>query len=68
MIVNRPILPLTETSIAALYHIYRVHLQVVQWQTLLAFEKNPEDWAWTIIDGRYTPIRTATNPALTRPT
>jgi len=36
------ILPLTET--AASFHIRHAHLQVVQWQTMMTVELNPQDW------------------------
>jgi len=49
-------LPPTEN--AARYHIYRVHLQVVQWKTLMTTDLKPEDWGWKIMDGRYEPILT----------
>lgn len=49
-------LPPTEN--AARFHIYRVHLQTVEWKSLMAVEMKPEDWGWKITDGRYVPITT----------
>ena len=49
-------LPPTEN--AAIYHIYHVHLQVVQWNTFMKTDLKPEDWGWRTIDGRYEPIMT----------
>jgi 5'-3' exonuclease len=49
-------LPPTEN--AALQHIYRVHLQVVQWKTLMDTDLQPEDWGWRVVDGRYVPVAT----------
>jgi hypothetical protein len=49
-------LPPTEN--AAKYHLYRVHLQVAQWRTLMACDLKPDDWGWKIVQDRYVPIAT----------
>src|SRR6218665_19439 len=54
---------LPPTQNAATYHVYRTHLQVVQWQTLLATDIQPTDWGWKISNDRYVPIQTDLQPA-----
>ena len=49
-------LPPTEN--AARFHILRVHLQVMQWKSLMTTNIKPEDWGWKIVDGRYKPVDT----------
>jgi hypothetical protein len=49
-------LPPTEN--AARYHLYRVHLQVVQWRTLMATDMNAENWGWKVSEGQFVPIAT----------
>ena len=49
-------LPPTEN--AARYHIYRVHLQVLQWKLLSTACENPVDWGWTLQDNKYIPVLT----------
>ena len=54
-------LPPTEN--ASRFHVYRVHLQVVQWKTLMSTDLKAEDWGWKFSDGRYIPIATDLAPA-----
>ena len=49
-------LPPTES--AARYHIYRVHLQVVQWISLMAANIEPTNWGWKDIEGHLVPQTT----------
>jgi len=49
-------LPPTEN--AARYHSYRAYIQVIQWKTLMDTSINPEEWGWSVIDGRYVPLAT----------
>jgi len=49
-------LPPTEN--AARFHIYRTHLQAVQWKTLMDTEIKPEDWGWKLSGGHFVPIAT----------
>ena len=49
-------LPPTES--ATKFHIYRVHLQVIQWATLMDCNLKPEDWGWKVSYGRYIPVAT----------
>ena len=49
-------LPPTEN--AARYHIFRVHLQAVQWMSLMSSDIKPERWGWQIVDGHYVPLDT----------
>ena len=42
-------LPPTENS--AKFHILRTHHQVIQWNTLMAIDKDPTDWGWKLADG-----------------
>lgn len=54
-------LPLTER--AAYFHSLRVHLQVIEWKSLMNVSLNPAAWGWRIIDGIYEPIMTDQGPA-----
>ena len=47
-------LPPTEN--AAKFHVYRTHLQVLQWKMLSTTDINPEDWGWKIHEGKFIPI------------
>ena len=47
-------LPPTEN--AAKFHIYRVHLQVVQWNTLMPYSIDPVEWGWKLNNNKYIPI------------
>ena len=49
-------LPPTEN--AARYHMYRTHLQVMQWKSLLNCDINPQEWGWKLIDDHFVPIAT----------
>jgi len=49
---------LPPTRNAAKYHVLRVHLQILQWKTLMSTSAIPTDWGWKLIDGRFTPITT----------
>jgi len=49
---------LPPTEAACKFHVYHVHLQVVQWKSLMRSPINPEQWGWQIKNGRYIPIAT----------
>ena len=49
-------LPPTEN--AAKYHIFRTHIQVVQWKSLMNTAIDATEWGWKITDGQYIPIAT----------
>lgn len=49
-------LPPTEN--AAMYHVLRVHFQVVQWRFLTEGQLNPEEWGWKNENGVLVPIDT----------
>jgi len=49
-------LPPTEN--AARYHLYRVHLQSVQWKLLSTSCMSPLEWGWKLHNGSYIPIAT----------
>jgi len=40
-----------------------VHLQVVQWKSLMTVDKSPEEWSWSIINGRFALVMTDKDPA-----
>ena len=54
---------LPPTERAARFHILRVHLQTVLWETLTEDHLNPEEWGWKLADGAYVPIPTDLQPA-----
>ena len=43
---------------AAHFHACRVHLQVVQWKTLMRDCIDPQDWGWKLVDGQLIPVAT----------
>jgi len=44
---------------AAHFHACRVHLQVVQWKTLMRdCRLDPQDWGWKLVDGLLIPVAT----------
>ena len=49
---------LPPTEGATKYHIYRVHLQAIQWKTLMKSNIKDEDWGWQVRNGKYYPIAT----------
>ena len=54
-------LPPTES--AAQYHFLRMHLQVIEWKTLMDVELDPLNWGWRLSNGSYEPIMSDINPA-----
>jgi hypothetical protein len=55
------VLPPTKT--AAEFHSYRVHLQIVEWDTFLQSDLLPTEWGWKLSSGQLQPITTAKAPA-----
>jgi len=51
---------LPPTSAAASFHSLRVYLQVQQWKET---SLQPQDWGWTLTDGKLLPVRTNLPPA-----
>ena len=49
-------LPPTEN--AARFHIYRAHLQIIQWKQLTTKGLKPTEWGWTLHEGKYIPFAT----------
>jgi len=49
---------LPPTERAAHFHVLRVHLQVVQWKSLMATNLDPENWGWKLKDAMYVPVAT----------
>jgi len=54
---------LPPTERAAFYHCLRVHLQVVQWSSLMSEAINAVEWGWQVDDGSLKPIPTDQKPA-----
>lgn len=54
---------LPPTERAATFHVMRVHVQVVQWKTLMSDDLEPAEWGWKVHDGAYVPIDTNMPPA-----
>jgi len=54
---------LPKTENAARYHLYRVHLQVVQWKLLSTAALNPTEWGWKMHDGKYIRVLNDTDIA-----
>jgi len=51
------------TENAAYYHCLRVHLQVIEWKTLMNTRLPPTYWGWKIVEGCFEPIMTDLEPA-----
>ena len=49
---------LPPTRNAAKFHVLRVHLQVLQWKTLMLTSAVPTDWGWKLLNGKFVPITT----------
>jgi len=66
-VANRSLPPRPEklppTEAAAKQHILRVHLQVVEWQTLKTGNLKAEDWGWRQVQQQYFPTTTDLPPA-----
>lgn len=54
-------LPSTEN--AAKYHSYRVHLQVIQWKTLMDSDISQLTWGWRFENDAFVPISSTKQPA-----
>lgn len=54
---------LPPTDNAVRFHVYRVHLQVLQWKLLSTTDVPPEAWGWKFKEGRFVPIATDIDPA-----
>ena len=44
-------------------HLVRVHLQVIEWKTLMRVELNLLDWGWKLSNRHYCPIMMDLNAA-----
>jgi hypothetical protein len=49
---------LPPTNDAAKYHLFRVHIQTVQWKYLMAVDLNATEWGWKEENGMLLPITT----------
>ena len=58
VIRSAPVRPerLPPSENAAAFHILRVHLQVMQWQTLMQVNKNTKESRWRLSDSLFVPI------------
>ena len=54
---------LSPTESAAQYHFLRIHLQVIEWKTLMDVQLDSLNWGWRLLNASYEPIMTDTNPA-----
>lgn len=54
---------LPPTARAAYFHSLRVHLQVIEWKSLMRVTLPAEDWGWKLQHGMYEPIMTDLAPA-----
>jgi hypothetical protein len=54
---------LPPSDVSAKHHIFRVHLQVVQWRTLTSVRQQLEEWGWKQYNGHYIPRTTNLLPA-----
>ena len=52
---------LAPTESATTYQSIRVHLQVIEWKTLMRVELNLLDWGWKLSNGHHCPIMTDWN-------
>ena len=53
-------LPPTERS--ARFHCFRVHLQIIQWKSLMAADIDPKKWGWKLEKTKLVPIQTDLPP------
>lgn len=53
--------PPTENAVN--YHFLRIHLQVIEWKTLMNIQLNPLEWGWKSSNGTYDPVMTDLNAA-----
>jgi len=49
---------LPPTEEAATCHVFRAHLQIMQWKMLTTVGFDPQEWGWRLCDGRYNPVTT----------
>ena len=54
---------LPPTERATYYHSLRVHLQVIQWKTLMTTNVDPLEWGWKVRQKFFAPIMTDLEPA-----
>ena len=54
---------LPPTERATYYHSLRVHLQVIQWKTLMITDADPLGWRWKVHQNFFAPIITDLEPA-----
>lgn len=54
---------LPPTERAAYFHSLRVHLQVIEWKSLMSVTLPAEDWGWKLQHGMYEPVMTDLAPA-----
>ena len=54
---------LPQSERAAYYHSLRVHLQVIQWKSLMETSLLPTEWGWRLVKDCYEPIMTDLEPA-----
>ena len=53
---------LPPTTRAAYYHLLRVHLQIIEWTSLMSVQKDPRNWGWVEEKGKFEPILTDLDP------
>ena len=49
---------LPPTDRGAYFHSLRVHLQVIEWKSLMSVTLPAEDWGWKLQNGMYEPVMT----------
>jgi hypothetical protein len=54
---------LVPTENATKFHIFRAHIQAVQWKELSTQVLTPDDWGWSLHKGEYIPIASDTDIA-----
>ena len=47
---------LVPTENAAKFHVFRAHIQAVQWKLLSTEVLHPENWGWKLHEGEYIPV------------
>jgi hypothetical protein len=54
---------LVPTEAATNFHVFRAHIQAVQWKELSTQVLTPDDWGWSLHKGEYIPVASDIDPS-----